>query len=314
MKNLMKLSFIAIMMAGLLFTTGCGKDDEPAIPGPSMEITTTPIANSDGVVEVEVGSDIAVTVVALTPAGFNTIRIANGTTAIGEQTRTDLGLDPTDLTSTANFTITLNGDAEATFTLTVTVVDEAGGTATEDISILLVAPPSPAVKAYTAQLIYAPAGDGSTASWFSTNLGTTVTEAQVNAGADPSSGDIDFGYYATSSEFGLASPSDFSLAGIDISDWTQKNATSFKMTTLSAEDYLALAVGTDLEAAFTDASATATGDQKFTAVGDVIAFKLDDTKDGKTGVIKIVAIVDGDNNGEFFNNVDYVEVEVLVEQ
>ena len=310
MKNLMKLSFIAIMMAGLLFTTGCGKDDEVLVEEPSMVVTTTPSANTDGIIEVEIGDVLSVSVAASTPAGFNTVRISDGTNTF-EQTRVDLGLEATDIAAIAGFDITLTGDAGATITYTITVVDEAGGTATQDLSVELIFTGTP-ITAKEIVLLAAPDDNGGVKdsdTFYSTNLATIYSMDDVLNTANPISADIDFGYYyGTTNKASLTSISNYGFAyGQDA--WGTQNTTLFRTSTLDATGFDAITKEEELATEFEVGSGEADQGTDL-AAGDVIAFKTDtDKTDGaKFGLIKIVSITGT-------NGVDgRINIEVLVEQ
>jgi hypothetical protein len=195
-----------------------------------------------------------------------------------------------------------------TFTIEMEDSEERSGQGTLDIEIGEASTP---LISYTEILVYAPAADGSTNTWFSTNLGETVTEAEVNAGAAPNSVDVDFGYYygANTDFASIASPNAYSVAGIDISDWNTRNATEFKLTTISGEEYLEITSSEDLAAVW-DREDNINEGETITnlEVGDVVAFQLDpDNKDGLYGVFRVIDIEPG------FESNDYMEIEVLIQ-
>lgn len=198
--------------------------------------------------------------------------------------------------------------ANLTLSFTVEMEDNEGrlGDGTLDLAV---AEGSTPLISYTEILVYAPAADGSTNTWFSTNLGETVTEAEVNANAAPNSVDIDFGYYygANTDFASIASPNAYSVAGIDISDWSTRNATEFKLTTISGEEYLEITSSEDLAAVW-DREDNINEGETITnlEVGDVVAFQLDvDNKDGLYGVFRVLQIEPG------FESNDFMEIEVL---
>ena len=198
--------------------------------------------------------------------------------------------------------------AGMTLSFSVDIEDEDGrvGQGTLDIAVEASNP----LKSYTDILVYAPAGDGSTNTWFSTNLGETVTEAEVNAAAAPNSSDVDFGYYyGVNDEASIASPNAYNLDGIDIQDWTTKNASEFKLTTISNEEYLGLSTSADLEAVWNREDNINEGETITNLeVGDVVAFQLDpNNKDGLYGVFKVITVEPGIQTN------DYIEIEVLIQ-
>lgn len=199
--------------------------------------------------------------------------------------------------------------AGLTLNFSVDIEDEDGRVGQGNLDIAVEA--SNPLKSYTDILVYAPAGDGSTNTWFSTNLGETVTEAEVNAAAAPNSSDVDFGYYygANSDFASIASPNAYNLAGINIEDWSTRNATEFKLTTISDEEYLGLSTSADLEAVWNREDNVNEGETITNLeVGDVVAFQLDpNNKDGLYGVFKVITIEPGIETN------DYIEIEVLIQ-
>ncbi len=310
MKKLFSKLFMVGALGGLMILSSCGgDDDDPAPPAaPQLVVTTTPAA-VDGVVTLTPGQELTITVNASTPGGFNVARLT-GTGTTLEVNRNDLGLAAGATSAEVDFTATFNNVGDAT--LTVTVVDDASQSASEDISVTVVGNP---INSFTAKLLYAQLASEDSKTFFSTNLGETVSKNQVDATAAPNSSDIDFGYAAgASGSVWLASPSNYpTFTEYDLSIWTTLNTTTFVEVSLSDEAYLALDTDVELEAAFS--AGTNPEDRKTGfAAGDIFAFQLDDAKGGKYGVVKVVAIVDGNDDGDIIDSTDYLEIEVLVAQ
>ena len=200
--------------------------------------------------------------------------------------------------------------ANLTLSFTVEMEDEEGrlGEGTLNLEIA----DSDPVRSFTNVLVFAPAGDGSTNTWFSTNLGETVTEAEVNASAEPSSIDVDFGYYyGNSDQASISSPNAYPTLNntIDISDWNTRNSTEFKLTTISDEEYIGIKTSADLATVWSRSDNVNQGETITNLeVGDVVAFQLDtENKDGLYGVFKVIAITPGTDSN------DSMEIEVLVQ-
>jgi len=314
MKKLIRSTWIMIAAVGVLFFVGCDTlDDEEGLDAPSVSFVTDP---ADAVVEA--GSSFGFTVNITAPAGFNTVRLEAITATGGtinlpstyqtEYTRNDLNLTAEDTEASAEFQSIIFLDA-GEFDLEFVAVDEAG-ISTEAILTVTVTEVARPIATYTQILVYAPAGDGSTNTWFSTNLGETVTEAEVNANSAPNSVDVDFGYYYGVSDLAtIASPLAYNLAGINISDWNTRNATEFKLTTLSNEEYLGISSGAGLETIWDRAdNINEGGTISNLEVGDIVSFQLDtNNKGGLYGVFRVLDIEPGDNTN------DYIEIEVIVE-
>jgi hypothetical protein len=305
---------LMLAAAGTLLFTAC--DPEETVPeNPTISVTTDP---ADGIVEVNEAISFTANVTA--PAGFNTVRLtgvtsedANITIPSGyqtEYTRNDLGLTAEDTEATAEFgglSLPVGGE----FTFTFLAVDEEGGSVEEDVIITV---NDKAATIYTAKLLYAPTVNQESKTFFSTNLGQTVSKNEVDASAAPNSSDIDFGYAAGSSgTLWLASPSSYpSFTEYDLSIWNTLNTTTFVDVALSDEEYMALSTNSDLENAFNN-GATPEDRKSGFASGDIFAFQLDEAKNGKYGVVKVTAVVDGNEDGDFIDSTDYIEIEILVQ-
>lgn len=316
MKKLFSKLFIVGALGGLTLLASCGGDDEEPTPaGPSIVVTTSPVA-VDGVVNITAGDGITFTVNASTPGGFNTATLS-GAVSVTE-TRTTLGIDAGATSADFSFDPIVFSSA-GTATITVTVIDDiivggASQTATETITIEVTEASTPA-NVFTAKLLYAQLASEDSKTFFSTNLGETVSKNQVDASAAPNSSDIDFGYAAgASGTVFLASPSSYpTFTGYDLSIWNTLNTTTFKNVALTDEEYLAVATDLDLIALYE--SGTTPEDRKtgFEA-GATFAFQLAEGKGSKKGLVKIVAIVDGNSDGDIIDSTDYMEIEVIVEQ
>ncbi|RYF87281.1 MAG: hypothetical protein EOO03_10790 [Chitinophagaceae bacterium] len=125
---------------------------------------------------------------------------------------------------------------------------------------------------------------------------------------------VDFMYYYSvggdraADKASLISPDHAHAADIfsAITTWTQRNTTEFK-TGVSVATFNGATSGTAVQAAFTAATATASGKAMDLAVGDVIAFK---TESGKHGLIHVKNITTP-NSGN--NNASELTVDVKVQ-
>ncbi|MBK6266483.1 hypothetical protein JKA74_15670 [Marivirga sp. S37H4] len=314
MRKLFRNAMMLSAMAGTLFFTACdGEGDEDLLNSPTVTVTTDP-ANG----EVAVGEAISFTAEVDAPAGFNTLRIesiesADATITLSgyktEYTRNDLGLDAGATSATVEFEPFSIPEA-GEYTVELLAVDDDNQQTNQEFTITVT---ETGVVIYTDILVYAPAADGTTNTWFSTNLGETVTEGEVNAASAPNSSDVDFGYYYGAENMAsIASPNAYPTLGgsIDISDWTTRNATEFKLTTVSDEEYVGIVSGTDLAEIWDRADNVNEGESITNlSVGDVVAFQLDtDNKGGLYGVFKVLSVEPGANVD------DYIEIEVVVQE
>lgn len=298
--------------AGTLLFTACDPEngEETPINAPTLSLT------SELESEYAEGTDVDLSYEWEAPGKIGQVQyvvLVDGSTALDTTfTESELGFSAQDSVGSLNFTLTApENSAGSIIDVEVTLIDrENQSTTNTEASFEVIESSSPLVS-YTDILVYAPAGDGSTNTWFSTNLGETVTEAEVNSASAPNSSDVDFGYYygANSDFASIASPNAYNLAGINIDDWNTRNATEFKLTTISDEEYLGLSTSADLETVWNREDNVNEGETITNLeVGDVVAFQLDpNNKDGLYGVFKVITIEPGIETN------DYIEIEVLIQ-
>lgn len=312
-KVFQKLTFLAVIGAvGFLYS--CGEDEETLPVAPSLNVSAnsgdgSPVTSGGSI---QATDSISFSFTASTPGGFNTFRItsANLSTPF-EVNRNDLGVTAEEtspqLPEYKIFTDeTLEG---ASIALRFELVDEAGQVDSTTFTFDVTAAPEPEVDAFNAVLLFAPLQDASSETWFSTNLGRTVTEAEVNAGAAPNSSDIDFGYYYGATDMAsIASPNSYPTLGgsIDISDWTTRNATTFRSTSLTPAQFLEVATNADVDAAWDNGTDEGEGISGL-AVDQVFAFELDATKSTQRGLVRVVGITGTFDQG------DNIELEILIQ-
>lgn len=303
MKNLFKISAIIFGALVLLYSTSCDTEED-VLPAPTFTFSTSPSGT-----EFSEGDTLTFTINFTAENGLSsfivtpTINGVEGSPIINNP-QVDLGLE--DLNSGSfDYSLILSSGFSGGDSVSVALelLDQSELSATDNFEFTI-----SSLTTFTAVLLFAPLQDASSATWFSSNLGRTVTEAEVNAAEAPNSSDIDFGYYYGGSDMAsLAAPANYPTLGgsIDISDWTTQNATTFRSTTLSAEDFIGITSGAAVEAAF-DAGTDEGGVITNLSVGDVVAFELDVAKGGTKGLLRVISITGT------FNQNDNMEVEIYL--
>ncbi|HLF33573.1 MAG TPA: hypothetical protein VI583_05025 [Cyclobacteriaceae bacterium] len=292
------------VMAFTVFLSSC-KEDEPVLD-PASLVLTPDSASFTGVP----GDVKSIQVVATAPAGFVSLKIdktvGTGTPTVIETVNDTNG----DNTETFTFTYTLLAE-EVGETVVLTFDLEETGTAgaTEQVTIITNSPPA---NRFTEVLLYAPLGDKSAESFFSTNTGLTYSPAEVNASSEVISDDIDFGYYyGVTDEASLASPAGYesTVFAAQVSTWSVKNDILFKSTTLDASAFSELSTEADIDEVFA-AGADEGNIISGLIAGDVIAFQTDAGKDvgSKKGVLLVLEQMGTFNEG------DYIKIEVIVQE
>ena len=155
--------------------------------------------------------------------------------------------------------------------------------------------------------------------FFSTNLGTRISAAQVVA-SEASSADVDFGfYYLQSTGLSLAAPASYPSAIYDLSSagqqWGTLNATKLRSTTLDAAAFAEITTFAAIDEAFNNGTGEA-GMKGSLDVGMVLAFETDSDKTGgsKRGLILVTGKTDANSNGDYWDQGDGIEIEVLVQE
>jgi uncharacterized surface protein with fasciclin (FAS1) repeats len=182
------------------------------------------------------------------------------------------------------------------------------------------------VAEYEAVLLAAPVGQGAgqrtSETFFSAATGETYSVEDVVAGTDGvASADIDFGYYyGATNNASLAAPSDYPQQVYNLTatgaNWSALNETMFSPTNnLTLDDFNAIgpADAVRLVQEYEVASAASAPVTEITTLsaGDLITFK---TVNDLYGIIRVIEVVDGNNDGEFDGIDDSIELEVKVTQ
>lgn len=298
----------------LVFAVACSTDDEETFDAPVITITSP----SSSVTEITAGEEVTFSYTVDAPGVFNTttatIEDADGADVTTAYTASkEPGATETSFTSD-NILVTIpEAYAGQTLTFTVTAVDDQNATASVSIDLDITSIPA---ISYTEKLLYAPTQTRDSHTFFSTNLGETISSGEVVA-STASSADVDFGYYYFS-EANLGSPATYPSSVYDLSadgqGWGTLNATMFKETTLSSEEYMALSTSAALATAYADNTSDEIGTVEDLTEGQIILFSTDAGKEGgsKIGAIKVTEIYKG-QSGNGYDNDAYLEIEVLVQ-
>lgn len=315
MKRLFEKLFLLSAVTSMLVMVSCSDDEDttPAVAQPSISVVLQ--VNGQSATTAQPGDSISFVISAQAEGGINRIYTTAQSFVGFDQNRNDLGLASGDTNVSKNLVLAGNPestDVGSTWTATFIVVDEVNQADSTTVTVDIV---SPDAKVYSATLLYAQLASEDSKTFFSTNLGTTITKNEIDASPETSSIDVDFGFAGgASGSVWLASPANYpTFAVYDLSLWTT-NTTNFKKVTLTSEEYLAITSSADVEALYTASSEAAADRVTGFVAGDVFALQLDTTnKGGKYAVVKVVSIVDGNANGSMADSVDYVEIEVIVQ-
>jgi hypothetical protein len=287
MKNFKKL-FLALMMGSVALTYSCSKtadntsspqspslsvtpQDQNAAPGTSVTYSLTANSNTSS------NSGLAHLKISVTVPG-------GGLSASGLDST--LSKKPTNFGYDFHYTLPKDAPANGVYTITFTLTDAAGLTATSTRNVTAMGSSSN-INSYTVVLLNAPSADKSSKTFYSTTTNARYSKSDAD-GSTSIQSLIDFGYYyLTTAGQGaiLSSPGSYNKAVYDLSAWSNKNATTFGIATVSAADFDAASDDTKIKA-----QTVSSGDSKNLSQGQIIAFK---TGAGKMGLIKITNVTPG---------------------
>lgn len=295
MRKVSKLMSMVLALGAVTYLTSCDPT-EPTGPAPSITFTDAEdnvITSISG----EVGDEVTFTVTVEAKEGFNALRYAielgTDSTFIEEFTRGS-SIDSV-WKKEIKYTFVEKYVGESAF-LSFIAVDEKSQSRAAQLDVTTTKTSTPITK-YTAKLLFAPTGDKTSKTFFSTNTGDTWSLNEVN-GSGNNSPNIDFGYYyGKDNKASLAAPASFpsNIYDLAAANWGTRNATGFKKATVTAAEFDALTNGEDIVNAWEAVTTTATGVLNNLAANDVIVFQVDSDKPstlnpGKYGLIKVVSI------------------------
>jgi hypothetical protein len=200
--------------------------------------------------------------------------------------------------------------AGLTLNFSVDIEDNEGrvGEGTLDISV-----EQASLVNFSAILLAAPLGDGSSETFFSTNTGETYSMGQVNGSNQPLSANIDFGYFygtgTAQTAATIASPANYPI-DYGQGSWSVRNNTLIRATTVTESQFNEATLSSINEAFANGTPGNTDGRITNLSEGDVLAFETDGSKDSgaKKGLLLVEAIVgtDGEN--------DRIEFSIVMEE
>lgn len=296
---------------GLLFLTGCDEDDE-ILNGGGPDISIQVNGENETTFEGFVGETFQLNMDVEDDDGIDSVvvrKLIDGVEDDNFQTEIFTAGGQTTFSDSLDIEIVV-GDTAENVQIEVAAFDSEGNSSTETIDLSI----SP-IRTYTAVLLYAPLAEESSESFFSASTGETYTVNEVEADEEPDSEDIDFGYYyGVTNAATLASPAAYPAAITDISDWDTRNNTLLRQTEISDSEFQENQNDTQfISDAFDNGTeGTDPGAVNNLQEGDILAFELDNNRGANRGLIRITGIVDGNDDGEFNGEEDYIEIEVVV--
>jgi hypothetical protein len=341
MKNFMKLNFMLVMMAGLIFTTSCGDDDNEVL------VVTTPEDEFDARINNNLTDSLTATVFVsdVTDGEINVLlsftsaedmtriyitenRLGAGdekldaSDAFGVNDKGDGSIDlSSDFQNSFQFELTFNtADLPSEGTIIYNFWATAGKGDFRDQSKRLAEGPAvltinlggnnpeTVVKSYTTKVLAAPLADGSSETFISLLDGQLY---KISDG-DEFSAFWDFGYFYGSDAASLASTSEYEVAFGSAGGVPFVDVDGIAGTTDLNNAYFALSssfTSDDFDgiavAADLDAISTPSSESiNNLQVGDIIEF-VDNY--GKKGLIRVVQIVGT------FNSTDFIEIDIKVQ-
>ena len=287
---------IAICTIGLL--SACGDDDEtPFVPQPSITFDATgngEISFNDDRTELSLTSGTAVTwsFNLNTPGGFRSFVTAGfrENIVIEDENSTDAVVSISEDRTTAtisNLTTTFSGNDEIEISFITT--DELEQSNVVRITVKISSPDARTFSDITMMSPVqnspdSPEDERTSATWFSANLGETITSADIVAGSSLSK-DVDFGFYFSGGQAVLSSPENFPASEYNLSpngqNWSTLHITTFRTLTISQSNFFTIRSAFEIDEAYNDGEDTAEdGEISNVTAGTAFGFQTDVDKDG----------------------------------
>ncbi|NOZ45690.1 MAG: hypothetical protein GXO79_02805 [Chlorobi bacterium] len=272
MKKLSYLLSLLVIMA--LWVASCTTEEEGVAP----TITVTPTS-----AEASVGEEVQFTVSVSADAELKSITAVVDPYATFPDTLFDKGKH----TASINYIYAVPSSAAAgtAHTITWTAEDVDGLTSTTTATINIIAGAG-SINTYTTVLLGADQ-NANAGSFYATATNTVYTVSEAMTNQD----NVDFIYYYGSTNGStVAAPNDAGVAQFNVyslANWTTKNATKFKATSVSTSDFDAM---TDDATIVTEADGASETSATQLSSGNVFAFV---TTAGKKGLVKVGAITTG---------------------
>lgn len=286
MKNLKNFIVILTIAFTAAFVSSC-TEDEPIIPNPTLAFVQGLV---DGDITVNAGDTINTGVTATGETEFEKFEIyVNYDGSVNNNLVLDTAISGTVYNQNFSFrTRTTAGTERWIFRLT----DKEGKFSEIDFTVTTTNVMGGNIDSYSARMLGS--FQSAVGSFLSTGNGTVYTVS----GADMNQGLIDLIYfYGTTNQATLAAPDDNSfgtgagqISSLGVHNWTTKNATRFKATTVSTTDFDAISDDLAIIDAYDNNANMAESKVNMLSVDDVIAFV---TSGGKKGLAKVTAITTG---------------------
>ncbi|ACF14716.1 hypothetical protein Ctha_2265 [Chloroherpeton thalassium ATCC 35110] len=290
-RNFFRLLVLLLVAASANFTlTGCDDDDSstgvdntiPTISNVMVSVnsgTATAITFTSNAASAEywTGDVLSFSFQANDDDEVTAVKAMAGTTELYNQTF-EGSAQQTGLT----FTYTV-GSSDTDIIITVTDSDDEVATYTYTVNV--------AVAVTENSSITLGAQENVTGSFCASIEGDVYTVSQVASASNQEK--VDFVYfYGSTNEATIASPDDEAVATITtfgISDWTTKNSTVFKATTLGESDFNNIGSVSELEAAYAEATDSYDPNTRANHLTEstVFAFATDADRGSKTGLVLV---------------------------
>lgn len=275
---------LSLLVSSALLLVSCNDDDEPLNQPPTISfVAGANFISSDATLKVNESFTVKILAEANTTSGskIQSLKISR----VFNLQSWDTTLTYNDATFTLEATFTANAQVGVE-RISFEITDKAGQKASIYLDITTEEATVP-ISTFTMRILGS--YQSTTGSSFASINGTVYTMAEAFANQPV----IDFLYwYGASTLATIGSPNDPNAALVytgpnGLPNWTTKNDTRFKTTTITAAEFDALDDGAPIIDAATGSDQTRLGTL---AIGNVIAFK---TVTGKHGLIKVVNIVTG---------------------
>lgn len=295
---------VAICTIGLL--SACGDEEEPFVPQPSITFDATgsnEIEFNDDKTELSLASGTVVTwsFNLTTPGGFRSFSVAGLRDPLVIQSEDSNDADVSiaedkTLVTISNLPTVFSGNDEIEISFITT--DDLGQS---NVVTLTVNISSPDARTFSDITMMSPVqnspdtpqDDRTSATWFSANLGKTITSADIVSGSSLSK-DVDFGFYFSGGQAVLSSPDNFPASEYDLSlngqNWSTLHITTFRTLAITQSNFFTIRFASEIDEAYSNGEDTAEdGEISNVTAGTAIGFQTDVDKDG--GIIRGIMFI-----------------------
>ena len=304
--NLIKNALTICTLLAVCITSGCGDDETPFVPEPSITFEATGnneiSFNGDRtILSVPSGTIVTWNIDIIVPGGFRSFSVAGLQEPLLIQDENSIAAnvmiaEDDKTVSINNMPLSFMGDDALEISFITT--DDLGQSNVVTLTIDISSPEARTVNDITMMSPVqnspdTPEDDRTSATWFSANLGETITSADIVAGSSLSK-DVDFGFYYANGQAVFASPASFPESQYNLSNtgqnWSTLHITTFRTLEITQSNFFTISNAFEIDEAYNNGEdSNEDGAISNVTAGSAIGFQSDVDKDG--GIIRGIIFI-----------------------